>query len=172
MDARRNKAAALVAVVSTMLIAGALSFEAAGYAACEMCMWQRWAHVEAAGLATLALLLRRAPGGAAPLALAAAICGLIASGATGIFHAGVEWKLWEGLTTCSAKLSSGSGDVLMDIVRAPLVRCDEAAWRLMGISMAGYNALISLGTAAAAVVMMTGSASDGNRKRRGKRACT
>ena len=147
MDATTKEPAALVAVVSTMLIVGALAFQAAGYAACELCMWQRWAHVAAAAFASTALILPHGPGRSA---LGAAILGIAASGMIGGFHAGVEWKLWEGLATCSARMSSGSGDVLMDIMRAPLVRCDEAAWRLAGISMAGYNALISLAAAAAA----------------------
>lgn len=143
MEERSVCAAAIVAVMSTMLLAGALIFQWSGYAPCEMCMWQRWAHAAAAMSASMAMLLRAAPG---RVATWLAIACIATSGAIGIFHAGVEWKLWEGVTTCSARFSSGSGDVLIEIMKAPLIRCDEAAWRLLGISMAGYNAILSLGT--------------------------
>jgi len=153
MEDSRKKAAALVATVSGMLIAGALIFETMGYPPCEMCMWQRWGHAAAATLATLSLAAGQRSRNLSLAALALAIASMATSGAIGIFHAGVEWKLWEGLTTCSARTNHGDGDVLMDIMKAPLVRCDEAAWRLMGLSMAGYNAVISLGTAMLAALM-------------------
>lgn len=147
-----RKAAALVATVSALLIAGALVFEMSGYAACEMCMWQRWTHVAAAVLATSSLIAARMSRWTSAAALVLALAAMSASGAIGVFHAGVEWKLWEGLTTCSAGPRHGGGDVLAEIMKGPLVRCDEAAWRLMGISMAGYNAVISLGTAVMAAM--------------------
>jgi len=150
----RQKAAAIVATVSGMLIAGALVFETLGYSPCEMCMWQRWGHVAAAVLATVAIVSAPSSRRISLVALMAAIASMVASGAVGVFHAGVEWKLWEGLTTCSARLHHGDGDILVDIMKAPLVRCDEAAWRLMGLSMAGYNAVISLGTAGLATLMV------------------
>jgi disulfide bond formation protein DsbB len=155
MEDSSKRAAALVATVSGMLIAGALLFEALGYSPCDMCMWQRWAHAAAAVLASLSIASASRSRGIAAALLAAAISAIATSGAIGVFHAGIEWKLWEGLTTCSARIRHGSDDVLMDIMKAPLVRCDEAAWRLMGISMAGYNAVISLGTAVLAALVAT-----------------
>ncbi len=151
MTETSRRAAALVAAVSAMLIAGALAFQWSGYAPCEMCMWQRWAHAAAATVASMAMFVRK------PLvrpAIWIAILCIAASGAIAVFHAGVEWKMWEGITTCSARFSSGDGDVLVEIMKAPIVRCDEAAWRLFGLSMAGYNAIISLGVAALAACMV------------------
>ena len=70
------------------------------------------------------------------------------SGAIGVFHAGVEYGLWEGLTRCTASATS-----LQDILSAPLVRCDQVQWSLLGISMAGWNAILSLGGAAAIIAL-------------------
>lgn len=147
-----RRAAAFVAIISATLIAGALVFQWLGYAPCEMCMWQRWVHAGAATFATMSLVLKRSP---ARMAAWASILIVALSGAIGTFHAGVEWKLWDGITTCSARFTSGGGDVLVEIMRAPIVRCDEAPWRLFGISMAGYNALISIGAALTAAIMIS-----------------
>jgi disulfide bond formation protein DsbB len=155
MDVNKNRAAAIVSVVSTLLIAGALLFQTLGYQPCEMCLWQRWAHAATAVAATGALALGGAKGRI--LVMIAILC-ILAGGMLGIFHAGVEWKLWEGVTTCATNFSSRGGDILVEIMKAPLVRCDEAAWRFLGISMAGYNALISLGTAILASAVLLRSA--------------
>jgi disulfide bond formation protein DsbB len=66
------------------------------------------------------------------------------SGAIGVFHAGVELELWEGITTCSTNGATS----LEDILNVPLVRCDQVQWTFLGISLAGWNALFSLGGAA------------------------
>jgi disulfide bond formation protein DsbB len=152
MDRSKNLAAAIAATVSTLLLAGALAFQAAGYAPCEMCLWQRWPHAAASALGACALQLHGRPGRL--LALAAAAC-VAASGALGAFHAGVEWRLWEGVTTCATSVAASGGDVLVDIMKAPMVRCDEPAWRLAGVSMAGYNALASLLGATASLAVLT-----------------
>lgn len=72
---------------------------------------------------------------------------LATGGAIAVYHAGVEWKWWEGPATCTVGVAATTGDVLMHIARAPMSRCDQAAWRLAGVSMAGYNAVISLALA-------------------------
>lgn len=121
------------------LMAGALGSQyIGGLYPCEMCHWQRWPHYAAIVLALLAFAVASA---ARPLTILAGIA-IIASGAIGAFHAGVEYGWWEGLTQCSS--IGGSGDVLADIMSAPLVRCDEVQWQLFGISLAGWNAIISL----------------------------
>src|SRR3546814_6015282 len=85
-----------------------------------MCYWQRWPHQAAALLAALALLLRRSDAAMRTLTLLAAL-GIAISGLIGIFHAGVEYGFWEGLTTCS---TTQSGPVTLDsIMAAPLIRC-------------------------------------------------
>jgi disulfide bond formation protein DsbB len=120
-----------------------------GLAPCEMCWWQRYAHIAALVLALLALVLRGAGAGRALFWLA--VLAIAASGVIGGYHAGVEYHWWEGVTTCSsARLS---GDPLEAIMNAPIIRCDVPAWTLFGISMAGFNFLGSLAAAAAIAVL-------------------
>ena len=76
------------------------------------------------------------------------------SGGIGVYHAGVEAKIFEGFTQCTA---TGKGlstaDLLKQIVNAPLVRCDEVQFRFLGISMAGWNAILSLSGAALIAIL-------------------
>ncbi|NRB05728.1 MAG: disulfide bond formation protein B [Rhodobacteraceae bacterium] len=126
---------------SFALLAGAFAFQhLGGLAPCKMCIWQRYPHAIALALAAVAFFV---PGGT--LALAGAAAMLVTAGVGG-FHVGVEQGWWEGPSTCSSGDISGlSTDALMDqIMSAPLVRCDEIAWSLAGISMAGWNAILSL----------------------------
>ena len=101
-----------------------------------MCWWQRYPHIVALVLAALAWMTRRD----ALVALAA--IAILVSGAIGAFHAGVEYNWWEGLTACTANAAAGS-DPLASIMAAPIVRCDVAPWTLGGVSLAGFNFLIS-----------------------------
>lgn len=148
--------ARLIALLApAFLLGGALLSEhVGGLAPCEMCYWQRWPHAAAIGFALLAMLFRGA-GSRFFLVLAAqAIAG---SGAIGIFHAGVEYGWWEGLTACATANAGGSTeDILASIMATPLVRCDVAQWTLFGISLAGYNAILSLGSAIAILALITG----------------
>jgi disulfide bond formation protein DsbB len=108
---------------------------------CEMCWWQRWPHFVALALALLAFA--RPPGRAA---VALAALAIAVSAAIGGFHAGVEYGWWQGLTDCAINAGS-EGDPLEAIFAAPLVRCDVAAWSLLGISLAGWNFLFSAASA-------------------------
>lgn len=142
--ASRNMAFVLALLVPLGLMAGALIAQFAfGLPPCELCWWQRYPHIAAIALALLALALRNAPAGVPLLVLATLAIG--ASGLIGAFHAGVEYGWWEGLTACSS--SKLGNDPLAAIMNAPLVRCDTAPWTLMGISMAGFNFMISIGGA-------------------------
>ena len=124
--------------VPALLLAGAYLGEYGfGLYPCEMCWWQRWPHFAAVALALLSTVARPTRVWIALAALA-----ILISGGIGAYHAGVEYGWWEGLTACST-LNSGGGDPLEAIMNAPLVRCDEAQWRLAGISLAGWNFLIS-----------------------------
>ena len=76
---------------------------------------------------------------------------ILVAGLIGGYHAGVEYKWWEGLTTCS---STAAGTSIEDILNAPLIRCDEAQWTLFGISLAGYDFLISTATAIAVFALL------------------
>ncbi|MCR9127523.1 MAG: disulfide bond formation protein B [Rhodobacteraceae bacterium] len=126
---------------SAALLAGAFAFQhLGGLAPCKMCIWQRYPHVAAValGLAALGLGYRGLAWlGAAAAAVAAAL---------GLYHTGVERGWWEGPSTCSSGSISGlsADDLLEQIMAAPLVRCDEVAWSLLGLSMASWNAVLSL----------------------------
>lgn len=79
--------------------------------------------------------------------VALAAFAILTSGAIGVFHAGVEYHWWEGITTCATTTTGQGGtpaEMLARIMNAPIVRCDVAQWRLFGVSLAGYNALFSL----------------------------
>ncbi|TRW17102.1 disulfide bond formation protein B [Glacieibacterium frigidum] len=140
----RSEAAAnaLVLVGPAALLGGALLFQhVGGLYPCEMCIWQRWPHAAALVLGCVAWAMRS---NRAVVALAAVA--VLVSGAIGVFHAGVELKWWEGVTACSANLAGGSqADIMASILNTPLVRCDAVAWSLFGISMAGWNAILSTG---------------------------
>jgi disulfide bond formation protein DsbB len=129
---------------SLALLLGAFGFQALGYAPCQMCLWQRYPHAIAAALGLLAFFV--------PLRILSALGALAALTTAGIgaFHVGVEQGWWQGPTACSGgDIGNLSPAQLMDqIMAAPLVRCDEIAWSLAGLSMAGWNAVLSLGLAA------------------------
>tara|TARA_R110000782_G_scaffold182437_6_gene272759 strand:- start:103078 stop:103575 length:498 start_codon:yes stop_codon:yes gene_type:complete len=142
--------ARLVAIMTpSLLLGGALvSQYIGGLYPCEMCMWQRWPHLVAIFFALDAIALRTRPPLSALFAGLAAFA-IAVSGAIGAFHAGVEYGWWEGLTACSVIATGGTAqDMLDSIMAAPLTRCDVAPWSLFGISLAGYNAIVSLGAAA------------------------
>lgn len=118
---------------------------------CEMCYWQRWPHQAAIVLAALALLLSRNTAAMRGLTLLAAIA-IAISGVIGVFHAGVEYGFWEGLTTCSTGVSGPVS--LSDIMAAPITRCDVPQWTLLGVSLAGFNAIFSLAGAALVLTLL------------------
>ncbi|MBO9695978.1 MAG: disulfide bond formation protein B [Sphingopyxis sp.] len=146
-------AAPVVAFLAPLLLYGGALVSQYGFGLhpCEMCYWQRWPHQAAILLALLALLLRRNDGAMRALTLLAAIA-IAVSGAIGIFHAGVEYGFWEGITTCA---TGSNGPVTLDsIMNAPLIRCDAVQWSLFGISLAGFNAIFSLGAAAFVLTLL------------------
>ena len=138
----------LAAAGSALLLLGALGFQyLGGFDPCPMCIWQRWPHVVAVAAGVFGATVLRGRGRSVAIAGAAAM--LVSTGLGG-FHAGVEQGWWEGPTTCSAgDVSQLSADELMtQILGAPLVRCDEIVWDFLGVTMAGWNAILSLGLAA------------------------
>ena len=137
-DGNLAKAQWLALVIPAALLGGAYCFQyIVGLPPCEMCWWQRYPHFAALALALAGFVVP-------PKRLFVALAGLavLTSGAIGAFHAGVEYGWWEGLTSCST-LPSSSGDPLAAIMAAPVIRCDLAPWDLFGISLAGWNFLIS-----------------------------
>ncbi|MBU3078505.1 disulfide bond formation protein B [Sphingomonas quercus] len=148
MARSRTLAAArlLAFLVPAALLAGAWGSQLiGGLYPCEMCHWQRWPHYAALVVAGFGFLapLRHSRG---PVALAALL--ILASGLIGVFHAGVEYHWWQGFTQCSVSAVGGSSaDILKDIMSTPLIRCDAAQWTLFGVSLAGFNAIISIAAA-------------------------
>jgi disulfide bond formation protein DsbB len=148
--ARPAVAARLIALLLPLaLLGGAFGSEYLGRLfPCEMCWWQRYAHMAALVPAALAFTAPAETARSRALTLLAALA-IAVSGAIGVYHAGVEAKIFEGFTTCTAVASGGStADLLEQITHAPLIRCDQVQFRFLGISMAGWNAILSLGGAA------------------------
>ena len=137
------------------LLGGALGSQyLGGLHPCEMCYWQRWPHGAAIVLAALAFTAPAGSSRSRTLTLLTALA-IAISGVIGVYHAGVEAKIFEGFTTCTANASGGSAsDVLKQITHAPLIRCDQVQFRFLGISMAGWNAILSLGGAALILLLM------------------
>jgi disulfide bond formation protein DsbB len=130
----------LALLVPAGLLGGALGSQyLGGLHPCEMCYWQRWPHGVAIVVAALAFFPNHSRSRSLTLLAATAIA---VSGAIGVYHALVELGLAEGLTTCTA-----TGGSLADILATPLIRCDQVQFAFLGISMAGWNAIISLGSA-------------------------
>lgn len=138
---KRTYMIALAAGGSAALLLGAFAFQhLGGLAPCKLCIWQRYPHVAAIALGALALIVPL------PILIAlGALAALITAGIGG-YHVGVEQGWWEGPTTCSsAPVDNLDPNALFDqIMAAPLVRCDEIAWQFAGLSMAGWNMVISL----------------------------
>lgn len=135
----------LALLVPAGLMLGALGSQyIGGLYPCEMCYWQRWPHDFAIVAAMFAFGLRNHAWKGRCVALAG--FGILVSGLIGVFHAGVEYGWWEGITRCTSTAGS-SGNLMADIMNAPLIRCDQPQWELFGISLAGFNALISTGAA-------------------------
>lgn len=134
----------LALAIPAALLAGAYGSQIfGGLWPCEMCWWQRYAHFAALPFAIGALLSPLNAKQTRPLVLLAALA-IAVSGLIGAYHAGVEWKILPGLTTCT----SGGQKSLEDILATPMIQCDQVQWDLFGISLAGWNALFSLGGAA------------------------
>ncbi|WP_428031773.1 disulfide bond formation protein B [Ancylobacter sp.] len=154
---RQVTAALVVAFASAGTLAGAWYFQlVVGLAPCPLCLEQRIPYYVAVPVALIAALCA-VLGKAGPARVALALCGmLMALGAfLAVYHAGVEWGFWAGPDTCSgAGPAVGGGDLLGQLQGARVVRCDEAPWRLLGVSLAGYNAVIA---SALVVVAMWGA---------------
>ncbi|MFL0355216.1 disulfide bond formation protein B [Erythrobacter sp. GH1-10] len=132
-----TKARLLAVALPAGLLGGAyISQYGFGLYPCEMCWWQRYPHFAALGFAILSFVMK-------PARVWIALAGLavITSGLIGGFHAGVEYGWWQGITGCA---TVGGGIDVMDPAAAPVIRCDIAPWDLFGISLAGWNFLISV----------------------------
>jgi disulfide bond formation protein DsbB len=135
----------LAALGSAGMLGGALYFQyVVGLAPCEMCHWQRWPHIASIVVGLLAFASFARPRLAMVLAVLA-VAALATTSAIGIFHAGVEYRWWQGPQACTGTIPRGlSADELKKyLFGAKMVRCDDIVWSLWGISMAGWNAVLS-----------------------------
>jgi disulfide bond formation protein DsbB len=162
--ARRNPAAAAAAAVAAIGLAailGAYFFQfVMGLPPCPLCLEQRYAYYFCIPLAAM-ILLGLSVGSSRKvllLALLAIAVAMLWNASLGVYHSGVEWKWWPGPQDCSGTVPNFStgGSLIDQMNKAKVVRCDEAAWRFLGLSLAGYNVLISLGLA---VIALWGAAS-------------
>ena len=126
---------------SAVLLLGAFGFQYLGHMApCKMCHWQRYPHAAAIGLGLAFFLIQHRS------LLCLGALAALATGGIGLYHAGVERGLWQGPASCTSgpidRLSTD--DLVAQIMAAPMVRCDDIPWEMFGISMAGWNAILSL----------------------------
>ena len=145
--AYRWGAAALVAAAAIILTA--LAFEyIGGYRPCPLCLQQRTAYYAGIPLLFVALVLvSMGQRKMAAVLFALVAVGFLFNAGLGVYHAGVEWKLWAGPQTCQfalEPLSTGSGGLLKQLENVRVIRCDEAPWRFLGLSFAGWNVVLSL----------------------------
>ena len=148
-------AAVVIAAVGAATILGAWIFQyGLGLKPCPLCLEQRYAYYFTIPLAVMVLLGDQV-GASRKVLLAALVAiafGMAWNAGLGVYHAGVEWKWWAGPQECSGALEDlgSAGGLLNKLQSITVVRCDDAAWRFLGLSLAGYNALISLTLAAVA----------------------
>jgi disulfide bond formation protein DsbB len=139
----------LVASIGSLL--SALGFQhIGGFEPCILCLYQRWPYVAVAALAAIALALPR-PRWVRPALVGLCALALFVGGGVAVFHVGVEQHWWAGTAACEGQVSIGRGsieDLRAQMLGAPVARCDQVPWSLFGISMAGYNAMISFGLGA------------------------
>ncbi|WP_174274481.1 disulfide bond formation protein B [Sphingomonas bacterium] len=143
MNRSLRQARLLALLLPAALLAGAWGFQLLRHLVpCEMCHWQRWPLYAALVLALLAFVPGMKRGVVRPLAISAGLC-ILGSGGLGFYHLGVEQHWWLGPTHCTATVVRG-GDALKALLAQPFVLCDQPQWTLLGISLAGFNALISI----------------------------
>ncbi|MGI6245233.1 MAG: disulfide bond formation protein B [Pseudochelatococcus sp.] len=147
------RASVAVLAVSVLALAGAFFFEyVLRLPPCPLCLIQRWPFYAAIPVALAAAALSRSGGGrtgTARVLLGALALAFIAGAGVAAYHAGIEWKFWAGPDSCSGAFSvaADADAFLQRLQTVQVVRCDEAAWRFVGLSLAGWNVPLSLGLA-------------------------
>ena len=144
-----------ILAIAAASITGAFIFEALGYAPCELCLKERIPYYAAIPIAGIAVVFA-AWGPKTLMRAAFVVLALIfaASAVLGAYHAGVEWGFWVGPRECTGALDRAASvsDFLKQLETVKVVRCDSAALRILGLSLAGWNAVISAGLAALAAL--------------------
>lgn len=147
-------AASAILVIGAATIGGAWTFEALGYAPCELCLAQRWPYYLGIPLAGVTALLAGREAGR-PVAAGFGLLAILFAGSAvfGAYHAGVEWGLWPGPSACTGALprAGSTEDFLAQLENVQVVRCDAPSLRILGLSLAGWNAVVSAGLVGLAV---------------------
>ena len=143
----QQKTSVVILAVATATIAGAWIFQFAGYDPCHLCLMQRWAYYFAIPFSLLLSMASGANPKGVKLGLYLLSIVMLGSAIFGAYHAGVEWKWWPGPDTCSGDISGGLPDLTKKVVA-----CNEAAIRIFGLSLAGWNAVISMALAGVALL--------------------
>jgi disulfide bond formation protein DsbB len=148
-------AALAITAVAAATLAGAWYFQLVlDIRPCPLCLEQRYAYYLAIPLGALVALAaaRDAPRGVLVAGLALLAAAALGNAVLGTYHAGVEWMFWPGPTDCTGPIGNlgSAGDLLARLDTEKVIRCDEVQWRFLGLSLAGYNVLISLLMAAIA----------------------
>jgi disulfide bond formation protein DsbB len=149
-DIRRPETLLLLAILLAAAAIGGAWFSelGLGYVPCKLCLWQRWPYYIALPLAATALARLAVPEARGALVLLAGVLGVIffISAGLGLYHAGVEWKFWLGPSDCGGRVITAAPsleDFRKSLEKARVVLCDEAPMRVLGLSFAGWNAVIS-----------------------------
>ena len=142
-------AALLAALIAAATLAGAWYMQLVwGLQPCELCLKQRFAYYAIVPLGLLIALAARRGAARPLLTLGLALIALAALGnaGLGVYHSGVEWGFWQGPTECTGPVGNlgSAGSLLERLDSVKVVRCDEVQYRFLGLSLAGYNVLISL----------------------------
>jgi disulfide bond formation protein DsbB len=153
VETRTGRASLAVFLVTLGTLALAWGFQlVGGYVPCPLCLQQRWPYYAVIVLsAALVVVLSMSPAriGLARAGLVLAALVMLGGAALGVYHAGVEWHWWAGPAACGGGAGLSGG--LPDLSTARVVRCDEAQWRLLGLSFAGWNVVVSCLVAAVAL---------------------
>jgi len=159
-DTRTNPvltASLVVAAGAALTLAGAWFFQLVlDIRPCPLCLEQRYAYYLAIPLAALIAFAasRGASRGLLVAGLVILVLVLLANAGLGAYHAGVEWGFWQGPTDCSGPIVDfgNTGNLLDSLNKVKVIRCDEVQWRFLGLSLAGYNVLISFALAMVAAL--------------------
>ena len=156
-------AALAITAIAAATLAGAWFFQLVlDIQPCPLCLEQRYAYYLAVPLGALVALAaaRHAPRAVLLAGLAILLVAALGNAGLGAYHAGVEWKFWQGPTECTGPVVNlgSAGNLLERLDSVKVIRCDEVQWRFLGLSLAGYNVLISLLMAALAAWGMASAA--------------
>lgn len=156
MAATRTASLRLLALTLLLMLAGIggawFSELVLGYTPCKLCLWQRWPYYLGVPVALVGALLAIGPSHDRPVRVLATLVAVIFLGsmALAVYHAGVEWRLWLGPSDCGGRIETNAPSLeafRQSLERVRVVPCDEAPLRVLGLSFAGWNVLVSLAIA-------------------------